>query len=56
LARPIGPSGYGKTTALRIDMGPEAATSGRVTVEGRAHGLRHAVDAQREMLGYLDQG
>jgi ABC-type nitrate/sulfonate/bicarbonate transport system ATPase subunit len=32
----IGPSGCGKTTALRIAMGLEAATSGRVTVDGRA--------------------
>src|SRR5450432_3588496 len=31
----IGPSGCGKTTALRIAMGLEAATSGRVTVDGR---------------------
>ena len=32
----IGPSGCGKTTALRIAMGLELATSGRVTVDGRA--------------------
>ena len=31
----IGPSGCGKTTALRIAMGLEAATGGRVTVDGR---------------------
>jgi len=30
----IGPSGCGKTTALRIAMGLEAASSGRVTVDG----------------------
>jgi NitT/TauT family transport system ATP-binding protein len=32
----IGPSGCGKTTALRIAMGLEAASSGRVTVDGVA--------------------
>jgi NitT/TauT family transport system ATP-binding protein len=31
----IGPSGCGKTTALRIAMGLEAASVGRVTVDGR---------------------
>ena len=31
----IGPSGCGKTTALRVAMGLDAATSGRVTVDGR---------------------
>jgi NitT/TauT family transport system ATP-binding protein len=30
----IGPSGCGKTTALRIAMGLEAASGGRVTVDG----------------------
>src|SRR5262245_59193870 len=35
----IGPSGCGKTTALRIAMGLEAASQGRVTVDGReVHG------------------
>jgi len=32
----IGPSGCGKTTALRIAMGLEAASGGRVTVDGRS--------------------
>jgi NitT/TauT family transport system ATP-binding protein len=32
----IGPSGCGKTTALRIAMGLEAASSGKVTVDGVA--------------------
>jgi NitT/TauT family transport system ATP-binding protein len=32
----IGPSGCGKTTALRIAMGLEAASGGRVTVDGLA--------------------
>jgi len=32
----IGPSGCGKTTALRIAMGLETASSGCVTVDGRA--------------------
>jgi len=31
----IGPSGCGKTTALRVAMGLEAASGGRVTVDGR---------------------
>src|SRR6201988_3391338 len=31
----IGPSGCGKTTLLRIAMGLETASSGRVTVDGR---------------------
>ncbi|HXX25814.1 MAG TPA: ABC transporter ATP-binding protein [Pseudolabrys sp.] len=31
----IGPSGCGKTTALRVAMGLDAATGGRVTVDGR---------------------
>src|SRR5947209_278564 len=31
----IGPSGCGKTTALRIVMGLEAASGGKVTVDGR---------------------
>jgi NitT/TauT family transport system ATP-binding protein len=32
----IGPSGCGKTTALRIAMGLEAASGGRITVDGVA--------------------
>src|SRR3954451_10386006 len=32
----IGPSGCGKTTALRIAMGLEAASSGRISVDGVA--------------------
>jgi len=32
----IGPSGCGKTTALRVAMGLDAASAGRVTVDGRA--------------------
>src|SRR5436305_15332562 len=32
----IGPSGCGKTTALRIAMGLEAASGGRVSVDGVA--------------------
>jgi len=32
----IGPSGCGKTTALRVAMGLEAASRGRVTVDGAA--------------------
>ena len=37
----IGPSGCGKTTALRIAMGLEAASGGRVTVDGApGQGLR----------------
>jgi NitT/TauT family transport system ATP-binding protein len=32
----IGPSGCGKTTALRVAMGLDAASTGRVTVDGRA--------------------
>ena len=36
----IGPSGCGKTTALRVAMGLDAASAGRVTVDGReVHGL-----------------
>src|SRR5674476_1515676 len=31
----IGPSGCGKTTALRVAMGLDAATGGRVAVDGR---------------------
>jgi NitT/TauT family transport system ATP-binding protein len=31
----IGPSGCGKTTALRVAMGLDAASTGRVTVDGR---------------------
>src|SRR5262249_22692754 len=31
----IGPSGGGKTTALRIAMGLETASGGKVTVDGR---------------------
>jgi NitT/TauT family transport system ATP-binding protein len=31
----IGPSGCGKTTALRVAMGLDAASAGRVTVDGR---------------------
>ncbi len=31
----IGPSGCGKTTALRVAMGLDAASGGRVTVDGR---------------------
>ena len=32
----IGPFGCGKTTALRVAMGLDASTSGRVTVDGKA--------------------
>ena len=35
IAALIGPSGCGKTTALRVAMGLDAATGGRVTVDGR---------------------
>ena len=38
----IGPSGCGKTTALRVAMGLDAASAGRVTVDGReVHGCGH---------------
>ena len=48
----IGPSGCGKTTALRVAMGLDAASSGRVTVDGaRGQRLRprprHGVPACR---------
>src|ERR1700719_4758119 len=53
----IGPSGCGKTTALRIAMGLEAATSGRVTVDGREiDGCGHdrgMVFQQAELLPWL---
>ena len=31
----ISPSGCGKTTALRIAMGLESASAGKITVDGR---------------------
>src|SRR6202163_357709 len=53
----IGPSGCGKTTALRIAMGLEAATAGRVTVDGHEiDGCGHdrgMVFQQAELLPWL---
>jgi NitT/TauT family transport system ATP-binding protein len=53
----IGPSGCGKTTALRIAMGLDAATGGRVTVDGREiHGCgydRGMVFQHAELLPWL---
>jgi NitT/TauT family transport system ATP-binding protein len=53
----IGPSGCGKTTALRVAMGLDAATSGRVTVDGReVHGCGHdrgMVFQHAELLPWL---
>ena len=53
----IGPSGCGKTTALRVAMGLDAASSGRVTVDGReVHGCGHdrgMVFQHAELLPWL---
>src|SRR6476646_4966026 len=53
----IGPSGCGKTTALRVAMGLDAATGGRVAVDGRAvHGCGHdrgMVFQHAELLPWL---
>src|ERR1700688_2465335 len=53
----IGPSGCGKTTLLRIAMGLESATSGRVLVDGReVKGCGHdrgMVFQQAELLPWL---
>src|SRR5215831_11754870 len=53
----IGPSGCGKTTALRVAMGLDAATVGRVTVDGReVHGCGHdrgMVFQHAELLPWL---
>ena len=54
----IGPSGCGKTTALRIAMGLEAASQGRVTVDGReVRGCGHdrgIVFQHAELLPWLN--
>ena len=53
----IGPSGYGKTTALRVAMGLDASSGGRVTVDGReVHGCGHdrgMVFQHAELLPWL---
>jgi NitT/TauT family transport system ATP-binding protein len=53
----IGPSGCGKTTALRVVMGLDAASGGRVTVDGReVHGCGHdrgMVFQHAELLPWL---
>src|SRR5690242_1824763 len=53
----IGPSGCGKTTALRVAMGLDAASGGRVTVDGReVHGCGHdrgMVFQHAELLPWL---
>src|SRR5499427_4292651 len=53
----IGPSGCGKTPALRVAMGLDAATAGRVTVDGReVHGCGHdrgMVFQHAELLPWL---
>src|SRR5262245_50080162 len=53
----IGPSGCGKTTALRVAMGLDAASAGRVTVDGReVHGCGHdrgMVFQHAELLPWL---
>src|SRR6185437_6568190 len=54
----LGPSGCGKTTALRVAMGLDAATGGRVTVDGsevRACGYdRGMVFQHAELLPWLN--
>ncbi|MGB7257441.1 MAG: ABC transporter ATP-binding protein [Pseudolabrys sp.] len=54
----IGPSGCGKTTALRVAMGLDAATGGRVTVDGNeVHGCgydRGMVFQHAELLPWLN--
>jgi ABC-type nitrate/sulfonate/bicarbonate transport system ATPase subunit len=54
----IGPSGCGKTTALRVAMGLDAASGGRVTVDGReVHGCGHdrgMVFQHAELLPWLN--
>src|SRR5262249_23129945 len=53
----IGPSGCGKTTALRVAMGLDAASAGRITVDGReVHGCGHdrgMVFQHAELLPWL---
>ena len=53
----IGPSGPGKTTALRVAMGLDPANAGRVTVDGReVHGCGHdrgMVFQNAELLPWL---
>jgi NitT/TauT family transport system ATP-binding protein len=53
----IGPSGCGKTTALRVAMGLDAASGGRVTVDGHVvHGCGHdrgMVFQHAELLPWL---
>jgi NitT/TauT family transport system ATP-binding protein len=54
----IGPSGCGKTTALRVAMGLDAASGGRVTVDGHeVHGCGHdrgMVFQHAELLPWLN--
>src|SRR5690242_16468176 len=54
----IGPSGCGKTTALRVAMGLDAASSGRVTVDGNeVRGCGHdrgMVFQHAELLPWLN--
>src|SRR5205807_4902131 len=52
----IGPSGCGKTTVLRIAMGLETASGGKVAVDGReVRGCGHD-RGQREPLRYIVEG
>ena len=44
----LGPSGCGKTTTLRLIAGFEDATSGDISLNGRAHQSSQAVRAQRQ--------
>ncbi len=45
----IGSNGAGKTTLFRVILGLQAASAGRVLVEGRKHGRRH------RLIGYVPQ-
>ena len=48
----VGPNGAGKTTLLRVAVGLDAATSGRVTWDGREHApaTRRAIMFQRPVM------